>query len=77
MSDVITMLDPEDLVRSRQIDAKAKAIVLIPAAYGWQAIEDHYMKALVFNNEMMRKYGLPADGNWYIDSDTGAVMRNE
>lgn len=77
MSDVITMLEPEDLVRSRQIDAKAKAMALMPSAYGAQAIEDHYMKSFVFNDEVMRKYGLPADGHWYIDSDTGAVLRND
>ena len=77
MSNVITVLEPEDLERSQRIDARAKAMVLLPAAFGAQAIEDHYMKTFAFNLEMTKKYGLPSDGDWYIDSDTGAVVRQD
>ena len=35
------------------------------------------MRMFAFNMEMTQKYGLPADGNWYIDSDTGAVVRDD
>ena len=77
MSNVITVLESEDLAKSQRIDARAKAMVLLPSAFGAQAIEDHYMKAFAFNLEMTKKYNLPLDGGWYIDSDTGAVVKEE
>ena len=77
MMNVIVMLEAEDIARSQRIDARNKAITLLPSAFGARDIEDHYMRMFAFNMEMTQKYGLPANGNWYIDSDTGAVVRDD
>lgn len=77
MSNVLTLLENEDIVRSQRFDARSKAIAQIPTAFGPEKIEEHYMRMYAFNLEMTRKYNLPLDGGWYIDSDTGAVVKEE
>lgn len=77
MSDVLATIDAEDLARSRQLDARIQAMRLLPTAYGGPQIEEAFLKSLTFAGEMMKKYGLPENGRWFIDPETGAVLRNE